>query len=183
MSEHILDAHRIYWKQDLLHGGKASQTRPRGRVRQGDTFFGLSKPDIPGDKLGFGPLSVRPCPHRAEPKHHLQIHQRDKWLSKHQLYSDLHFQQAWAVGHLLYTLLQDFHLPCSGSNVNSPGNTLVHVLMLILPETFCPCPSHQPLLDFRGLMGFIRKYSHVRRPCYLIFPKEFLGSSPTHVHM
>lgn len=60
LSEHILDAHRIFWKQDLLHDGKASQTIPRGRVRQGDTFFGLSKPDIPGDKLGFRPLSVRP---------------------------------------------------------------------------------------------------------------------------
>lgn len=60
LSEHILDAHRIYWKQDLLHDGKASQTIPRGRVRQGDTFFGLSKPDIPGDKLGFRPPSVRP---------------------------------------------------------------------------------------------------------------------------
>lgn len=128
------------------------------------------------------------CPRRAEPEHHLQTEQREKWLNKHQLCSDLHFQQTYAVDHLLYTLLQDFHLPSSGSNVNSPGNALVNVLIVILSETFYPSSSHQleqkkSLLDFRVLMGFTRKYDHVRRPCYLIFPKELLGSSSTYVHM
>lgn len=43
-----------------ISDGEESQTITRGRVRQGDTFFGLSKSDLAGDKLGFMPLSVRP---------------------------------------------------------------------------------------------------------------------------
>lgn len=88
------------------------------------------------------------------------------------------------MDHLLYTRLQDFHLPCCGNNINSPGNAPVHIVIVILPETVFPCSGHWSLFDFRGLMGFTGKYNPVRRPrCLLIFPKEFLGSPPTGVHM
>lgn len=84
----------MHWKQDPLHDGEANQTIPHGRVRQGDFFFGHSKSDLAGDKLGLDASQCDTCPLRAEPEHQLQIQQRDKWLNKHQLCSDLHFHQA-----------------------------------------------------------------------------------------
>ena len=58
--DHILDAHRIYCKQDLLQDGNASQTVPHGQSEGEGRFFGLSKSDLAEDELGFRHLTVRP---------------------------------------------------------------------------------------------------------------------------
>lgn len=57
---HILDAHRIYCKLDLLHDGTTSQNVPHGQSDGEVHFFGISKSDLAGDTLGFRHLNVKP---------------------------------------------------------------------------------------------------------------------------
>lgn len=58
--DHILDAHRIYCKQDLLRNRNASQTIIHGQSKGEGHFFGISKSDLAGEELSFRHLSVRP---------------------------------------------------------------------------------------------------------------------------
>lgn len=62
---HILDAYRIYCKQDPLHDGNASQTIAHEQNEGEGHFFGLSKSDLAGDKPDLRHLSVR-CGHSEQ---------------------------------------------------------------------------------------------------------------------